>query len=203
MRKVFFVMFFVAALGISIQAKAELINRGNGLIYDSDQNITWMQDANYAKTSGYNGNGSFPLGGAMMWGLAMVWAENLVYGGYDDWRLPTGAPNGNNGNTEGEMRHLYYNLGNTAGGPLINAGPFVNLELSRSYWTSTSYTVDPNLACNISFTNGNQNHDHKVSWLYAWAVRDGDVTPVPIPTAIWLLGSGLVGLIGIRRRFKK
>ncbi|MBU1056544.1 MAG: VPLPA-CTERM sorting domain-containing protein [Proteobacteria bacterium] len=27
--------------------------------------------------------------------------------------------------------------------------------------------------------------------------------PVPIPGAIWLLGSGLVGLVGIRRKFKK
>ncbi|OPY06771.1 MAG: hypothetical protein A4E66_02136 [Syntrophus sp. PtaB.Bin001] len=28
-------------------------------------------------------------------------------------------------------------------------------------------------------------------------------TPTPIPAAIWLLGSGLVGLIGVRRRFTK
>lgn len=30
-----------------------------------------------------------------------------------------------------------------------------------------------------------------------------DVTVAPIPGAVWLLGSGLVGLVGIRRRFKK
>jgi len=29
------------------------------------------------------------------------------------------------------------------------------------------------------------------------------IQPVPIPPAVWLLGSGLIGLIGIRRRFKK
>jgi hypothetical protein len=28
-------------------------------------------------------------------------------------------------------------------------------------------------------------------------------TPVPIPAAVWLFGSGLVGLAGIRRKFKK
>lgn len=28
-------------------------------------------------------------------------------------------------------------------------------------------------------------------------------TPVPIPGAVWLLGSGLLGLVGLRRRFKK
>ena len=27
--------------------------------------------------------------------------------------------------------------------------------------------------------------------------------PVPIPAAVWLLGSGLLGLIGIRRKFKR
>lgn len=30
-----------------------------------------------------------------------------------------------------------------------------------------------------------------------------DGAPVPIPAAVWLLGSGLVGLVGIRRRIKK
>jgi hypothetical protein len=28
-------------------------------------------------------------------------------------------------------------------------------------------------------------------------------SPVPIPGAVWLLGSGLIGLAGIRRRFRK
>ena len=29
------------------------------------------------------------------------------------------------------------------------------------------------------------------------------LTPVPIPPTLWLLGSGLLGLVGLRRRFKK
>ena len=29
------------------------------------------------------------------------------------------------------------------------------------------------------------------------------VAPVPIPSAVWLLGSGLIGIVGIRKKFKK
>jgi len=31
----------------------------------------------------------------------------------------------------------------------------------------------------------------------------GDVSSVPIPGAIWLLGSGLIGLVGLKKKFKK
>ena len=32
---------------------AALFDRGGGLIYDSDLDITWLKDGNYAQTSGY------------------------------------------------------------------------------------------------------------------------------------------------------
>ena len=35
--------------------------------------------------------------------------------------------------------------------------------------------------------------------LISWQL---DLTPVPIPGAIWLLGSGLAGLVGLRRKFR-
>lgn len=36
-------------------------------------------------------------------------------------------------------------------------------------------------------------------------IGSGDIhnTPVPIPGAVWLLGSGIIGLIGVRRKFRK
>lgn len=73
----------LTGLALSGAARAALIDRGGGLIYDDVLNITWLQDANYARTSSYDADGK------MSWADATTWAANLSYGGYDDWRLPT------------------------------------------------------------------------------------------------------------------
>lgn len=73
-------------------AQAALFDRGGGLIYDDLLNITWLQDANYAKTSGYDTDG------LMDWDAANSWAANLSYGGYEDWRLAANTPVGSNWN---------------------------------------------------------------------------------------------------------
>lgn len=149
------VLLLGAGLGLSGAAKATLIDRGNGLTYDDDLNITWLQDANYAKTSGYDSDGR------MNWSEAKTWAENLVYGGYDDRRLPIAIDTGASGcqfsfngtdcgynvnpNTS-ELAHLFFvepgNLsaydtsGTVRGGSsgvdwgIVNTGPFTNLQKS-------------------------------------------------------------------------
>ena len=73
----------IIVIGLSVSAQATLINNGGGFIYDTDLGITWLQDANYAKTSGYDADGM------MNWSGARTWATTLVYGGYSGWRLPT------------------------------------------------------------------------------------------------------------------
>jgi hypothetical protein len=73
-------------IGASADSQAALIDRGNGLLYDNVLNVTWLQDANYAKTSGYSATGQ------MGWNSATTWAANLVYGGYSDWRLASNTP---------------------------------------------------------------------------------------------------------------
>lgn len=75
----------------AVTASATLFDRGNGLIYDSAQNITWMQDANYAHTV------DNAVSGLMTWNAATVWAAGLVYQGYSDWRLPTTTDTGASG----------------------------------------------------------------------------------------------------------
>ncbi len=105
--------------------------------YDSVLDITWLADANFAKTSGYHDTGM------MTWYMAEAWAEGLSFTDgvhvYDNWRLPGVAPvdgvafnyatslNGSSdraynvsapgtpyaGSTGSELAHLFYNtLGN-------------------------------------------------------------------------------------------
>ena len=72
------VLGVLLAHGITSTAQATLIDRGDGLIYDDVLDITWLQDANYAQTSGYDADG------LMGWNAANIWAGALSYGGYDD-----------------------------------------------------------------------------------------------------------------------
>jgi hypothetical protein len=139
-----FLPLLAAGLALNLAAttaQAALLDRGNGMIYDSDLNVTWLSDANYFKTQ-YTADNSilstligqtvadssfgphtttaadFNTGtGAMTWWGAQAWAANLSYGGYDDWRLPTVTTScfGYNCMSGTELGHLFYTeLGGTA-----------------------------------------------------------------------------------------
>jgi len=154
-------------------AQAALQDRGGGLLYDTVLNVTWLQDANYAKTSGYDADGR------MNWSAANTWAANLVYGGYSDWRLAANTPVGANWNynfsyngtsdvgynvisPHSELSYMYYvNLG--LKGAISPTGAFqqdygvfgngttggqknvglVNNLQSYIYWSGTAYAPDP------------------------------------------------------------
>ncbi|MDH5573478.1 MAG: VPLPA-CTERM sorting domain-containing protein [Gammaproteobacteria bacterium] len=201
---------------ISTNVNAALIDRGNGMIYDSDLDITWLQDANYAQTSGYDADG------LMNWTDAMAWADTLSYSGYSDWRLATGdtvcTPGIFTVCTGGELGHLFYSeLGGSQGSHIFNSSDadlnlFSNIQANIDpfisfYWTSTE-TVELTLLSGpvyrpqaFSFDDGKITL-YPSSENYAWAVRDGDVAAVPLPSSIWLLFSGLIGLAGLSKRNK-
>lgn len=59
------------------------------MIYDTVQDITWLADMDHAKTQFDNSGGLLgDADGQMEWLEANLWANNLMYGGYTDWRLP-------------------------------------------------------------------------------------------------------------------
>jgi hypothetical protein len=155
----------------------------------------------------------------MNWADANTWAEDLVLGGFSDWRLPTilqpdlscgnqssgGGATGYNC-TGSEMGHLFYSdLGVAAGNPITsstssNYALFSNVQ-AGAYWSNVDeYAPAPNLAWFFYAFNGNQNHNYKYAGIYAWAVRPGDVAAVPLPGAVWLFGSGLMVLLALKRR---
>ena len=71
----------LALMGLSLiilSANAALIDRGGGMIYDDQLKITWLQNANYAKTNSHDSDGK------MNWYEARTWAANLSYDGYND-----------------------------------------------------------------------------------------------------------------------
>ena len=57
MRKSLLANTLAALLVFTGAAQAALHDRGGGLIYDDVLNVTWLQDASYARTSGYDADG--------------------------------------------------------------------------------------------------------------------------------------------------
>ena len=191
-------------------AQAALFDRGGGLLYDDVLNVTWLQDANYAKTSGYDADG------LMSWSAANSWAANLVYGGYSDWRLASNTPVGpgwnygesNDGSTDvgynirsphSELSYMYYvNLGlkgyyDASGVYQPDWGVFGNGTYGGQadvgpvknlqayvYWSGTAYAPNPANYAWDFHPDGYQTYFPQSREFYAWAVRPGDVA-APIP----------------------
>jgi hypothetical protein len=170
-------------------SQAILIDRGSGLIYDTEQNLTWLQDMN-------------PAGDAMNWNDAMTWVDNFTYAGLDDWRLPSGPFEPVWG---GELGHLYFNsLGNPVYDPRngearseienVNLGPFINSPFATPYragvfWMNTE--VMPGSDAWIFSFDSRAATDHSSifgEW-FAWPVRNGDAVSVPDTGSTLLLFS--------------
>lgn len=190
----------IALLSV-VNAHAALIDRGTGMIYDTELGITWMQDASYERTSGYSS-------GYMDAEEAQIWVDQLEFGGYSDWRLPNTLPVNSttynytqsfNGTSDigynitspnSEMAYMYYvNLGNlgyydkSGNAPqenwgLRNTGPFINIQqvLYRS-GTIADEPYNPGYSWGFGFWGGDQEVIHPTYSQGAWAVRDGDCGP--------------------------
>lgn len=189
---------------ISMSSHAALIDNGGGLIYDTVLDITWAQPDVQRN-----------------WGDANTWAAGLTLGGVSGWRLPyisvaadagplTSPPVDCYIATElacrdNELGYMFYhNLDGTYGQSILTSGDpdlalFPSL-LPAYYWSGTQ--LDAIDAWLHTFNLGLRGYGYIYNSHHTWAVHSGNVSAVPVPAAVWLFVSGLLGLIGISRRKK-
>ena len=161
-----------------------LIDRGRGLLYDVERDLTWLQDTNYAKTVGHS------VDGQMTWDNAKRWVAHLNYRGITGWRLPTALNQDGSGPCvgdncrESELGHLVFTAfpRPSPGLRLVNWQPF------SIYWTSTEASAAEAFA--FKMTGFKQGTLAKNPWaedpalggavpladlVLTWPVHDGDV----------------------------
>lgn len=124
--------------------------------YDTVLDITWLADANYALTSGYDADGLMDWSQATNWAANLSFYDPVTHQTYADWRLPTVEPvNGvsfnysssldgstdygsNITSPQSELAYMYYvNLGNRSN--------FTPAGTGSGCWVSSSDTCLDNV----------------------------------------------------------
>ena len=194
------------------------------LIWDDDNNgnsIIWLDYSNAAAGWAVQTAWATGLDSALIYNIDSAYTV-----AWDDaaWRLADtvdgkykygydGTTTGGYNITTSELGQLFFeefgNLGfvatdGTRPQPnygLQNSEDFDNLIVDW-YWSGTEYAIDQNKAWRFTMKYGRQGSVPKVKANnhYGLAVRSADVSAVPVPGAVWLLASGLVGLMGLRKK---
>lgn len=219
------VLALLAAFGsANAQFEARDLN-GDGTAdayYDTQQNLSWLADANLWATLGNpvgtDGWGQPMQPGQMSFVDAVNWVAGLSIHGVSDWRLPDRlVPAGDESSpycnatacsswhptAPSELSFLATALGGTS-------GPFQNVQ-NGHYMTSFSYDTGGGGGSAVLEMNhvlgGTRFLTDETSFAfgYVWAVRGGDVaqvTPVPEPStyALMLAGLAALGFAAKRRR---
>lgn len=177
-------------------APAAVHDRGGGLLYDDVLKVTWLQDANFAKTSGAHPTGK------LSWAEANAWVSRLVYQdpvrkrAIAGWRLPSVAP------AHGEaFDHLFRTDGKSDEGYNITSANaefsfmyYVNLGITGWYLPDGSHSQDPKhrvpfgvMKKNSAIWEGEADVGpvrHLQSNIY-WCARRGSRQPAPADDA-WI-----------------
>lgn len=185
----------------TFDVNAALIDNGDGTITDTDTNLMWLQDVNYAMTSGYDADG------LMFLNDANVWAENLVFAGYDDWRLPSLNGlycGGMNACLGSELGDLYYSSLEYDLGGADKSGPFIGLTDWSEFWFGDRWIDGPWDSVYVFSPYGGFQGFYPPGGVedYAWAVRNLSVVPEPISSTLFIVGAATLGFRRFRKKIK-
>ena len=197
MRKIIGTLIFV--LIYVCPCYARLYDVGTNLLYDDVNNITWLADANYIKTSGYilTLSHSNPKG-LIIWTKATTWVDNLSFGGTSGWRFP-------NYNELNYMCQEYLNLDSS---PLTPQQAADTVGISNlqdfGYWLTTTCSSNSECGTNscsssicsirsgtlykpmFNIHNGLYDEVPKDSARYVWAVHTGNIgTEISNNAMLW------------------
>jgi hypothetical protein len=131
-------------------------DNGNGTVTDNLTGLMWAQNANQF--------------GQLNWIAAISMCESYAVAGYSDWRLPNAKE------LQSLIAYQYYNpaVCNTGGtGQWTPGNPFVAVQSSAYYWTSTTFVSTPTWAWVVDLNSGGLSLYTKTNVLWVWPVRGG------------------------------
>ena len=188
------VLFWATLTGISY-AELVLYSGNSGVVFDKSNNQYWVRDLSLLKNQSYQGN----LDGIENWNNEGFLSDAK----YGEWKMAdlndmtnlwtysyenitsTFMPTYRTPNNRNVYWHNRYDEGN-----------------SNPDWHYVGTLVSVNWGAITQkqglFDNLIEDTDSRES-VGAWVVSDG-FNPVPIPGAVWLFGTGLLGIIGIKRK---
>ncbi len=200
-----FILISLALLGLSVSSAIASLTSGDSsfglgsITIDSVSGLEWL-DLTY--TAG--------------WSYDDV-SGNLTGGTWDGWRYATGdevdafwANGGSTGTADAWVADVIGLWGTTSGSPFditatfLNAGTYIGSIGSHNWGYLGDYTLQ---TCNCYAAESNfgyQLDDTESSEVAHALVRDPNaVSAVPVPAAIWLFGTALIGLVGYGKRKSK
>jgi len=131
--------------------------QAENIVLDNNTGLMWIRDMQRLAGDDPSGvAGNIQLNKSYRWSEALEKSQELVYGGHDDWRLPTLK----------EMQTLVH-YGRSV--PSINTAVFptaFNDYPNGYFWSTTTYSTEPHRAYYVNFLNGH-------TWPFAKETRLG------------------------------